>query len=68
LGSAVGVAIFGAVANALFGPGDVHTLGAAVITRGSTAVFIGVLAVAALTLVAVVAMPRTPTVPAAGSS
>ena len=31
LGSAVGVAVFGAVANSVFGEGDVHTLGAAAI-------------------------------------
>ncbi len=60
LGSAVGVAVFGAVANSIFGPGDVHTLGPAVITSGSAAVFIGVLAVAVVSALAVAAMPRTP--------
>jgi multidrug resistance protein len=60
LGSAVGVAIFGAIANAIFGPGDVHSLGAAVITAGAAAVFVGVLVVAVATALAVVAMPRTP--------
>jgi MFS family permease len=60
LGSAVGVAIFGAIANAIFGPGDVHSVGPAAITAGSTAVFVGVLVVAVATALAVAAMPRTP--------
>jgi EmrB/QacA subfamily drug resistance transporter len=60
LGSAVGVAIFGAVANAIFGPGDVHTVGPALIKAGSAAVFAGVLVVAIATALAVLTMPRTP--------
>ncbi|MDT5017573.1 MAG: hypothetical protein QOD39_3733, partial [Mycobacterium sp.] len=60
LGSAVGVAVFGAIANSIFGPGDVHSVGPAAIKAGSAAVFIGVLIVAAATAVAVLAMPRTP--------
>lgn len=60
LGSAVGIAIFGAIANSIFGPGDVHSLGPAVIRAGSAAVFIGVLIVGVATAIAVVAMPRTP--------
>ena len=60
LGSAVGVAIFGAVANAIFGPGDVHTVGPALIKAGSAAVFAGVLLVAIATALAVLTMPRTP--------
>jgi multidrug resistance protein len=60
LGSAVGVAIFGAVANAIFGPGDVHTVGPALIKAGSAAVFGGVLLVAIATALAVLTMPRTP--------
>jgi multidrug resistance protein len=60
LGSAVGVAIFGAVANSIFGPGDIRSVGPAAIQSGSAAVFTGVLVVAAATAVAVVAMPRTP--------
>ncbi len=60
LGSAVGVAIFGAIANSIFGPGDVHSVGSAAIKAGSAAVFIGVLVVAATTALAVVAMPNTP--------
>ena len=60
LGSAVGVAIFGAIANSIFGPGDVHSVGPAAIKAGSAAVFIGVLVVAAVTAIAVLAMPHTP--------
>jgi multidrug resistance protein len=58
LGSAVGVAVFGAVANSIFGPGDVHSVGPVAIQAGSGAVFIGVLGVAVVTAVAVAAMPR----------
>lgn len=60
LGSAVGVAVFGATANAIFGGGEVHSLGPAVIVHGATAVFIGVLFVAVATAVAVITMPATP--------
>jgi MFS family permease len=60
LGSAVGVAIFGAIANSIFGSGDLNSLGPAVVQSGSAAVFIGVLVVAVATAVAVLAMPRTP--------
>ena len=60
LGSAVGVAIFGAIANSIFGPGDVHSIGPAAIQAGSAAVFVGVLIVAVATAVAVAAMPNTP--------
>jgi multidrug resistance protein len=60
LGSAIGVAIFGAIANAIFGPGDVHSVGSAAIMAGSAAVFIGVLVVAAATALAVITMPKTP--------
>ncbi len=60
LGSAVGVAVFGAVANTVFGEGDVHSLGAATIQSGTLAVFIGVLVVAVIAAAAVVAMPPTP--------
>ena len=59
LGSAVGVAIFGAIANSIFGPGDIRSVGSAAIQSGAAAVFIGVLIVAAATAVAVVAMPAT---------
>jgi MFS family permease len=60
LGSAVGVAVFGAVANSIFGPGDVRSIGPALIQAGSAAVFMGVLVVAVVTAVAVIAMPQTP--------
>ena len=58
LGSAVGVAIFGAIANAVFG--DAGTPGPEQITAGTAAVFIGVLAAAVAAGVASFAMPRTP--------
>jgi MFS family permease len=60
LGSAVGVAVFGAIANTIFGEGDVHTLGAQTVQAGTAAVFLGVLVVAVFGAVAVAAMPRTP--------
>jgi MFS family permease len=60
LGSAVGVAIFGAIANAVFG--DAGTPGPEEITAGTAAVFIGVLAAAVAAGVAAFAMPRTPLV------
>jgi hypothetical protein len=59
LGSAVGVAIFGAIANSIFGPGDIKAVGPAAIQAGSAAVFTGVLIVAVATAVAVAAMPGT---------
>lgn len=60
LGSAVGVAIFGAIANSIFGPGDIRSVGPAAIQAGAGAVFTGVLIVAVATTIAVAAMPRTP--------
>jgi multidrug resistance protein len=60
LGSAVGVAVFGAIANSIFGPGDVHSIGPTAIQAGSAAVFTGVLIVAVVTAAAVLAMPATP--------
>lgn len=60
IGSAVGVAIFGAVANSIFGPGDVASLSPEVVEAGAGAVFIGVLIVAVGTAVAVLSMPATP--------
>jgi len=68
LGSAVGVAIFGAVANAIFGPGDVHSVGPTAIKNGSAAVFTGVLVVAVVTALAVAIMPRTPPTRADGTT
>ncbi|MBG6055411.1 EmrB/QacA subfamily drug resistance transporter [Salinibacterium sp. CAN_S4] len=60
IGSAIGVAIFGAIANSIFGEGDAAELSPATITAGSAAVFLAVLAVAVATVIATVAMPRTP--------
>jgi MFS family permease len=59
IGSSIGVAVFGAVANAIYArtPGgntDPHT-----VVSASGAVFIAVLAAAVLTVVAVIAMPAT---------
>ncbi len=64
LGSAVGVAVFGAIANSIFGPGDIRAVGPVAIQAGSAAVFVGVVVAAAATAVAVLAMPRTPVAPA----
>lgn len=66
IGSALGVAVFGAIANAIYagrpdGETNQHT-----IVTASAAVFLAVLISAALTVVAVLAMPSTarqPTVP-----
>jgi hypothetical protein len=60
LGSAIGVAVFGAIANSIFGRGDIHSVGPTAIQAGSAAVFTGVLVVATTTALAVFAMPRTP--------
>ena len=68
MGSAVGVAIFGAVANGIFAASgkpaaDVPTIGAA-----STAVFIAVAIAAVTTIAAVLSMPRTPAQGARGTA
>jgi multidrug resistance protein len=68
LGSAVGVAVFGAIANAIFGAGDIRSVGPTAIQAGTAAVFLGVLVVAVATAVAVVAMPKTPLVHQTGSA
>jgi MFS family permease len=60
LGSAVGVAVFGAIANSIFGAGDIRSVGPTAIQSGAAAVFAGVLVVAVATAVAVFAMPTTP--------
>ena len=57
IGSAVGVAIFGAVANAIFASSSPSV---PLLIAGSGAVFVAVLIAAVLTLAAVLAMPRTP--------
>lgn len=68
LGSAIGVAIFGAVANAIFGPGDVDGLDPSVIEAGAGAVFIGVVVVVVASIIAIAAMPRTPPAPIAAAA
>ena len=67
VGSAVGVAIFGAVANAIFvtAGGSSSEPDAAAVTSASTAVFVAVAIAAALTLIAALSMPRTPVAPPA---
>ena len=55
IGSAIGVALFGAIANAALGQGSTHT--AAVLSTASQHVFFGVVVLAVLTGVAVYAMP-----------
>ena len=60
IGSAVGVAIFGAIANSIFGPGDAASKSPEAITAGGGAVFIAVLVVAVATVAAGIGMPRTP--------
>jgi hypothetical protein len=71
IGSAIGVAVFGAIANAVYagtphGDTDPHTIVAA-----SAAVFLAVMICAVLTVVAVIGMPATSNakqVPAAARS
>jgi EmrB/QacA subfamily drug resistance transporter len=58
IGSAVGVAIFGAIANAIFLASNGHETDGPVVTAASSAVFIAVAVAAAATVVAAVAMPR----------
>jgi len=60
IGSAVGVAIFGALANAIFGSGDESTLAPSVIAAGAGAVFVAVAVVGVATAAAGLAMPPTP--------
>jgi EmrB/QacA subfamily drug resistance transporter len=57
IGSAVGVALFGAIANATLGPGAAHP--AAALARASHHIFVAVAVVAVLTALAVAAMPKT---------
>jgi EmrB/QacA subfamily drug resistance transporter len=60
IGSAVGVAIFGAIANAVFAATGGDEADAASIVSASSAVFIAVVIAAGLTVIAAFAMPRTP--------
>ena len=63
VGSAVGVAIFGAIANAVFGAHGGHENDPATVVAASTAVFVAVLVAAAATVLAAFLMPRTPVAP-----
>ena len=67
IGSAVGVAIFGAIANSIFvaAGGSSSAPDAAAVTSASVAVFVAVAVAAVLTLLAAVAMPKTPVAQAA---
>lgn len=56
IGSAIGVAVFGAIANAALGSGETHS--AAAVTEASHRVFEATALVAALMVVAVAVMPR----------
>ena len=58
IGSAVGVAIFGAIANAIFGAGDAASLSPATIEAGSGVVFLAVAIVAVASVAAAFAMPK----------
>ncbi|MDJ0322076.1 MFS transporter [Pseudarthrobacter sp. PS3-L1] len=60
IGSAIGVAIFGAVANAIYAGTPGGNTDPQTVVAASGAVFIAVLIGAALTVVAVLAMPATP--------
>jgi EmrB/QacA subfamily drug resistance transporter len=59
IGSAVGVAIFGAIANSLFRAGDASALDPVAIQAGSAAVFLAVFIVSVGTIAAAIAMPRS---------
>ena len=60
IGSAVGVAVFGAVANTYFGSSTAEDLEPSVMIEGTSAVLIGVVIVAVGGLMAGLAMPKTP--------
>jgi MFS family permease len=63
IGSAVAVAIFGALANAVFGSSTADELAPSTVIAGISLVFIAVAVVAVATLIAVLTMPRTPVEP-----
>ena len=64
VGSAVGVAVFGAIANAIFLRAGAGSSGdPAAVTAAGSAVFIAAFVVVVATLIATVAMPRTAVVP-----
>ncbi|HZK59429.1 MAG TPA: MFS transporter [Cryobacterium sp.] len=68
IGSAVGVAIFGAVANGIFAASGERVPDTATVISAASAVFLAVGVTAALTVVAVVSMPRTPVHEASGTA
>jgi MFS family permease len=57
IGSAVGVAVFGAIANAIIGAGSHATVH--LVVESSTAVFVGVVIVVGIVIAAALAMPNT---------
>ena len=57
IGSAVGVVIFGAIANSIFGAEPVAV---SALVAGSQAVFVAVVVAGVVTLLAALAMPKTP--------
>jgi EmrB/QacA subfamily drug resistance transporter len=68
IGSAVGAAIFGAVANAIIaGHGGNHN-DPTTVALASTGVFVGVVVVAGLLVAALIAMPKTPVIAGSSSS
>nr|WP_255447633.1 MFS transporter [Schumannella sp. 10F1B-5-1] len=60
VGSAVGVAVFGAIANGIIQTDAAGDQTPSSVIAGSQAVFVAVVVVALLTLAAAIAMPRTP--------
>jgi EmrB/QacA subfamily drug resistance transporter len=60
IGSAVGVAVFGAIANSIFGSDTVTDLEPSVVIAGTSAVLVGVAVVAIAGLAVTIAMPKTP--------
>lgn len=68
IGSALGVAVFGAVANAIYAGTPNGSLNTHTIVSASTAVFVSVLVSAVLTVIAVVAMPNSKRGPATSTT
>jgi len=64
IGSALGAAIFGAIANSIFATTDAATIPPEIITAGTAAVLVAVFIVTLGSAAAAVAMPRTPVIPA----
>ncbi len=60
IGSAVGVAIFGAIANSIFAASVGGEKNPVVVEAASSTVFIAVVIAAVLTVIAVLSMPKTP--------